>query len=152
MLSVPGTNTSTSTVSENTGSNDQLAIGSGTAYASQVGGNVANFNTSGSNLSGSVGADISTTINTEDPAVTGALSSAIDQLGSQGAAAVEALGTNGQLAEYLAATSGPQNPIGDNTGDGGKDSSNPIRAAQAGGLTPVVILLVIAAIYIVAVK
>lgn len=151
MLDVSGTNTSTSTVSENTGSNDQLAIGSGTSYVGSAGGNVQNINTSGSNLSGSVGADITTTINTEDPAVTGALTTAVDELGSEGAAAVNALGTNGQLAEYLAATSGPQNPT-DGSSPSDSSTNSPVAAASKGGLSPVLVLLAVAVIYIVAVK
>ena len=107
---VGGSSTSTSTVSENTSSNDTLAIGSGTSY---VGGEGLALNVSGSNLAGSVGADISTTINTEDPAVVGAFSSAVhdeDQAFKSSLLALSAqTGTNPNLVDNSSSPDqGPQ--------------------------------------------
>lgn len=97
---VGGSSTSTSTVSENTSSNDSLSIGSGTSY---VGGEGLALNVAGSNLAGSVGADITTNINTQDPAVVNAFSSAVhdqDQAFKSSLLALSAqTGTNPNLVD-----------------------------------------------------
>ncbi len=131
------TSTSTSTVSENTGSNDSLAIGSSTSYIAGDGSQAISFG--GSNLSGSVGAEITNNISTGDPAVTAALTSSVE--GFQNYAYETTQGLERSLQESLLLS------LGNKGSDVPQDSSIPGPGGPK--ISPKVLLVVVGAIILI---